>query len=86
MEHRPWGWFLLVFKCYSFWLKIIHVEGRTSNQIHRFRDELHLSLAGIRYVPRLTPHRMTKGNYLEVAWGVPREDDIIRLEDDYGRV
>ncbi|MBI1999153.1 MAG: adenylyltransferase/cytidyltransferase family protein [Parcubacteria group bacterium] len=31
-------------------------------------------------------HRLYRGAYVEVALGEPREEDVIRHEDDYGRI
>lgn len=72
----------------------------TSYQYHIFRKELHISLDGTtmpwrdlhdyvhaywRIVPRFRAHRLATGRYLEIAWGQPDEDDIVRLSDNYGR-
>jgi len=41
------------------------------------------------HVPRHMIHRLgskTGGSVLEFAYGEPREDDIVRLADDYGRI
>lgn len=69
-----------------FWIKLIRVKGRTSLQYHRVRTELHISLQGINLIRPYTSHRMTRGTYIEIAWGRVSEADIERLEDDYGRV
>lgn len=42
------------------------------------------------FIPRLTPHRLRclaphPGRVLEIWLGASSEDDIVRLEDDYGR-
>lgn len=70
-----------------FWLKLIRVRPghRTSLQLHHHRDEWHLSLDGLRFIPAHTLHRMTAGFYLELARGMPDESDIERVSDDYGR-
>lgn len=31
-------------------------------------------------------HRLGKGAFIELAFGEPKEKDITRYEDDYGRV
>ena len=79
---RPWGkmWKLIYFK--NFWLKLIWVKERTSLQSHAKRDEWHI---GINKVPAGQKHRLTKGVFIELALGEPKEEDIIRYEDDYGR-
>lgn len=68
------------------WLKILRVKGRTSLQKHERRSELHVSTKGIRIVPPNTIHRLGNTWCFEVAWGLPEESDIIRVEDDYGRI
>ncbi len=41
------------------------------------------------YVPRKTDHRVRAGDqdvkFLEIAYGEFKEDDIVRLQDKYGR-
>jgi quercetin dioxygenase-like cupin family protein len=47
-----------------------------------------LGIGGILKIGRREKHRMTgiKDSYvLELAFGNPREEDIVRYEDDYGR-
>ena len=86
-DQRPWGWFHGVgFE--RWWIKLIRVyPGEvTSSQYHRHRDELHWRLPfRLRYVRRMYRHRLTEGWYIEFAKGRPREDDIIRIRDRYGR-
>lgn len=81
-ERRPWGWFLRLIKTKRFWLKILWVTGRTSLQTHSERDEWHF---GLYRVKKGETHRLSHGVFLELALGKPRESDIVRLEDDYGR-
>ncbi|MCD6192475.1 MAG: mannose-6-phosphate isomerase, partial [Candidatus Aminicenantes bacterium] len=43
------------------------------------------------FIPRRTPHRLRclgphPGRVLEIWLGASSEDDIVRLEDDYGRI
>lgn len=83
---RPWGKMWLLVSLPTFWIKIILVRGRTSLQAHEHRTEYHISLHGIKKVVPLQVHRLGVGTYLELAFGAPREEDIIRYEDDYGRV
>ncbi len=81
---KPWGKMWRLIKTKKFWLKIIAVRGCTSLQSHTERTEWYL---GIYKVPRNKKHRLTKGIYIEAVSGNnPREEDIIRYEDDYGRV
>ena len=79
---RPWGWMLRLIKTNKFWLKFIFVKGRTSLQSHEERTEWH---AGFYKVPKNEKHRLSRGAYLEFAFGKPKEEDITRYEDDYGR-
>jgi D-beta-D-heptose 7-phosphate kinase/D-beta-D-heptose 1-phosphate adenosyltransferase len=66
----------------KFWLKFILVKGRTSLQSHNERTEWHF---GLYKVPPREKHRLLKGAYFELAYGKPKEEDIVRYEDDYGR-
>lgn len=85
---RPWGEMWRILYLYFMWVKIIHVfDGeKTSLQSHRRRVEVHISRKGIAFVPVGYIHRMTGGWYLEIAFGICTENDIIRYEDLYGRV
>jgi hypothetical protein len=89
VDRRPWGWMvkLIDFWKMGLWLKLIRVSSghRTSLQYHRMRSELHIGSHGLHYVPRNQWHRLESGIYLEIAWGVCREGDIVRIQDDYGR-
>lgn len=87
-ERRPWGWFLTLYSSPTMWIKLIRVgwTQRTSVQSHRERDEIHISLRGIVRVPRDEKHCLYNGTYLEIATGAPREEDIDRFDDKYGRV
>ena len=42
------------------------------------------------YIPKGTIHRLTGGEkgitFIEVQRGICKEDDIVRIEDDYGRL
>jgi len=82
---RPWGKMWKIIATKKFWLKVIWVKGRTSLQSHQNRTEYHLSLKGIKKIKSNEKHRMEKGLYLELAFGQPKEEDIIRYEDDYDR-
>ena len=85
MKTRPWGWFIKLIDLNFFWIKLIRVNTRTSLQYHQYRTELHISKYGLQLYMPLERHRMASGTFLEIAWGKVAEDDIIRLEDDYGR-
>lgn len=48
-----------------------------------------VKFADLLYVPKKIKHRITaieEACILEIAFGVVSEDDIVRYEDDYGRV
>jgi len=84
IEKRPWGWFFTALKLPSFWIKLIRVkpEHRTSLQSHSQRSEIHISC---NFFGSGMKHRMGPGWYIELAFGRPKENDITRYEDDYGR-
>lgn len=84
-EKRPWGWFIKFIALKNFWFKLIRVKRgqRTSLQKHKDRKEIHV---GIQFVDKNLPHRIAHGFYIEMAFGKPRENDIVRLKDDYGRL
>lgn len=75
---------LVVVQSTRLWVKLIRVHSRTSLQYHCFRSELHLGRSVLLVRP-FEKHRMTRGWYIEIAWGRPMEDDIVRLDDDFGR-
>lgn len=81
--NKPWGKMWKLIHTKNFWLKFLFVKGRTSLQSHTKRDEWHF---GIYKVPKDEKHRLLKGSYIELAFGEPEEDDVIRYEDDYNRI
>lgn len=81
-EKRPWGWMIKLIHTKWFWLKFLRVKGRTSLQSHDHRAEWHI---GLYKVDKKDVHRMQKGWFVELATGMPFEDDITRYEDDYDR-
>lgn len=88
---RPWGWMVLIFHVRSLWVKLIRVYPgqRNSDQLHARRSEIHIKLPWIfpiKKIPPFTRHRMTGGWYIEIAYGEPLEEDIIRYHDDHGRI
>jgi hypothetical protein len=95
LPDRPWGRMWMLGSCPWVWAKLIHVKPnqRTSNQYHAFRSEWHWRLGWphlrrsmwCKVVPPGRLHRMYQGWYVEVAWGLPAESDIVRVSDDYGR-
>lgn len=82
IDKRPWGWMLKVFDFKTAWLKLIRAKGRTSLQKHAKRDEY---FAGIWKVRRNEVHRLQRGIFIELSIGDCREDDIVRIEDDFER-
>lgn len=78
----PWGRMWKIIATPRFWVKLIWARGRLSLQSHAFRTEYHF---GFYKVLPHEKHRLQRGLFVEVATGNPREDDIIRYEDDYGR-
>jgi len=81
-EKRPWGRMWKFVHTKKFWLKFLWVTGRTSHQAHQERSEWHL---GLYKVNPMEKHRLHRGTYVEVALGRPKEEDVIRYEDDYNR-
>ncbi len=79
---RPWGTMWKLFSTKHTWFKFILVRGRTSLQSHSERTEWHF---GFYRVDPMQKHRLLPGAYFEFVKGNPREEDIIRYEDDYGR-
>lgn len=86
LTKTPWGYSIKLWHSRNRWVKILIVLGRTSLHKHCFRDEHFFSFFGYRYVERGCYHRQNSGVYLEYSTGKPRESDVYRLEDDYGRV
>lgn len=80
---RPWGWMVTLISRPTWWLKLLRVSERTSLQYHHNRDEYFI---GVFRVPRGDKHRLQHGFFIELATGSPDEDDIVRLDDDYGRI
>ena len=92
-EIRQWGWFKTLIKTKRFWIKEIFVEARkkTSLQSHFHRTEYWFFLddRSFQKVAKEEKHRITGGRkgrrLIEIAIGLPEEEDIIRYQDDYGR-
>ena len=80
---KPWGKMWTLIRTKKFWSKFIAVQSRTSLQSHSQRTEWHI---GIYRIPKNEKHRLLKGFYIELAFGNPKEEDIIRYEDDFGRI
>ena len=79
---RPWGRMWKLIATPRFWVKIIWAKGRLSLQSHADRTEYHF---GFYKVLPGEKHRLQHGLFLEIATGRPREEDVIRYEDDYAR-
>ncbi len=79
---KPWGGMWKLIKTKKFWLKFIFVQGRTSLQSHQERTEYQ---CGVWKVKPSEKHIMQNGVFFELAIGNPKEEDIIRYKDDYGR-
>ena len=77
----PWGSYQILLQGKRWWVKRLSLKGRLSDQRHAHRDELWLI-----WVPRGTWHRIGgRGEFLELALGKPKESDVVRRADDYGR-
>lgn len=85
---RPWGFYKGIgFR--RLWIKYVHVlpKLRTNWQYHKERTELRIGLShwAWRVIPPMERHFMWEGRWLEIAWGYPREDDIVCIGDWHGR-
>lgn len=86
MVRKPWGFYITLAQRPTWWLKFLFVWGKTSLQKHSHRSEFHVGTRGIKIVKPEEYHRLSWGLYIEYAWGNPAEADIVRIQDDYGRV
>lgn len=88
-KKTPWGFWLKFISSPWFWMKFIHVDKGHQNSlhVHHKRNEFVLRIPfHFFFIKKEKPHRLATGNYIELAYGRPSEDDILRLEDDYARV
>lgn len=87
-ETKPWGFTIKLFGFPKVWLKfiVVKVGHRNSLHIHHERQEV-LFKFPFRFskIAKEEPHRLLPGVYFEFAYGKPREDDVLRMEDDYSR-
>ncbi len=83
LTKKPWGKMWTFIKNRRFWFKFLFITGRTSLQSHKERTEYQ---CGIWEVKPNEKHIMQHGIFVELAIGNPKEEDITRYEDDYGRV
>ena len=85
IEHKPWGSYEVLLDEPNYKVKRIVVDAyqRFSLQYHKHREEHWVILPKER-------HRATAGPdglvFIETQTGICKEDDIIRLEDDYDRI
>lgn len=74
--HKQWGYSKILLEGKGWWFKRLVMNGSTSLQKHKKRDELFLF-----YVPSGVKHKITgKGNIMEFSVGEPQEEDIIRYK------
>lgn len=74
--HKQWGYSKILLEGKGWWFKRLIIDGSTSLQKHRKRDEIFLL-----YVPAGVKHKITgKGNIMEFSVGQPQEGDIIRFK------
>lgn len=85
---KPWGYELVLGEYFGWRIKILHVNDghRNSKQYHTQKNEVMFFEDGtIEPIPAKMIHRLTgEVDVLEVSRG--SDDDIVRLEDDYGRI
>ena len=85
IEYRPWGSYEVLLDEPNYKVKriVLNPYERFSLQYHKGREEHWVIL------PKEI-HRATAGPnglvFIETQTGICKEDDIIRLEDDYGRI
>lgn len=73
--HKKWGYSKIMLSGKGWWFKRLIIDGLTSCQSHKERDEIFLI-----YVPAGIKHQIKgKGNIFELAVGNPREEDIERF-------
>jgi mannose-6-phosphate isomerase-like protein (cupin superfamily) len=93
---KPWGYEKLIFENPFYRIKMIHIKKghRLSKQYHKFKWETLIMKKDdnkmcFHDIPPRMIHRLdnTKGktdmDIIEISYG--SDEDIIRLEDDYGR-
>jgi mannose-6-phosphate isomerase len=94
---KPWGGEALWALTRAYAAKLIHVRGghRLSLQLHERKDEsmyvlsgvLTLELDGVTHVLRAGQSvHVPAGCVHRLSVSTPQLDDVIRLEDDYGRM
>lgn len=89
--NKPWGKELILIKGKRLVLKIIYINphSRLSLQYHKKKEEVMIFPNGdVSYIKAKQKHRLTNPSnklikIIEVS--TPELNDIVRLEDDYGR-
>lgn len=93
-QERPWGRWRMLEQTETHWVKYIEIypHSRCSLQTHKHRDELWFDLDSKTrtWISRNEKHRLVNSSdkvkrLIEIATGKPNENDITRIEDDYGR-
>lgn len=83
---KPWGREKIIYRGKWFVKKIVVTEGcRTSLQYHKKKFEVWFFEDGtVKVIPPMAVHRLVGPiTVIEVAYG--DDQDVVRLEDDYGR-
>lgn len=90
--YRPWGYFIVLFNIKFVLIKkiVIYPHKRTSLQKHFYRSEIWISNK-IEFIPKNKIHRIENNTnkdivIYEIQIGNCFEEDIKRIEDDYGRL
>ena len=74
---KSWGYFKILLQGKGYWVKKLKINGETSLQTHKKREELWLV-----YIPSGVKHKLSgRGEITEIAWGEPEEKDIRRYEN-----
>ena len=88
---KPWGWEEIIQENEYYRIKKIHVNSghRLSKQYHNFKVETWIFPdQEIKIIPPKEIHRLQAResdiDIIEVSHG--SDDDIVRIEDDYGRI
>jgi hypothetical protein len=85
---KPWGYELVLGEYLGWRIKILHVNDghRNSKQYHTEKNEIMFFNDGtMERIPAKMIHRLEgEVDVLEISRG--SDDDIVRLEDDYGRI
>ena len=88
---KPWGWEEILVENEFYRIKKLHVNAGCRNSLQRHREKVETLIypnGEIVHVPQMKVHRITASTsedleVIEVSHG--RDEDVERLEDDYGR-